>query len=265
MEIPKAQCYFVELHGTRDGWPDNMTPKEEQIMSEHYQYIKDLTLKGKVLMAGPVSGKFGMIVLAAYSAEEARGIMDNEPSVVAGVHSYTMSQMAVSLTANCVPPYRYAEKIADTVLRKEAVITGSLAEIWRAWTTTEGVNEFFSPKAKVELRQGGPFEIYFLTDNPYGMRGSEDCKILAYLPEKMLSIEWNGPPQFGRLRYKKTQVNLFFEQQAPGKVEIEFIQHGWGVGEDWDKLYAYFDKAWDHVLGNLVKRFEQGPLDWSEE
>ena len=93
MPIPKTQHYFIELHGTRDGWPDNMTPAEQQVMTEHYLYLRDLAVKGKVLMAGPVFGNFGMIVLAVYSEAEAKEIMAQEPSVTKGVHTYTMGVM----------------------------------------------------------------------------------------------------------------------------------------------------------------------------
>lgn len=265
MQIPKPQHYFVELLGTRAGWPENMTAEEEQIMTEHYYYLRDLTAKGKALMAGPVFGKFGLIVLQVYSETEAREIMADEPSVKKGVHTYSLTPMIASLMANYTPPYRYAEEIADKVLHKEVEVAASLEDIWQAWTTTEGVNTFFSPNAKVELRVGGPFEIYFLDDNPYGTKGSEGCKILSYLPLKMLSFDWNAPPQFAKLRDKHTQVILFFEEIEPGKIKIDFSQYGWGIDEDWDKLYDYFDKAWSYVLGNLHKRFAKGPIDWSTE
>jgi uncharacterized protein YndB with AHSA1/START domain len=161
-----------------------------------------------------------------------------------------------------IPRYQFPEKQSDRAIYKQVVVDATLAEVWQAWTTTEGVQTFFSPNAGVELRIGGQFEIYFLDDNPYGLKGSENCKILAYLPQRMLSFTWNGPPQFGKLRDIKTQVNILFEETSPGKVRVDFIQHGWGVGEDWDKLYDYFDKAWGYVLGNLQKRFADGPLNW---
>ena len=37
-----------------------------------------------------------------------------------------------------------------------------------------------------------------------------------------------------------------------------------GEGGEWDKTFAYFDRAWEGVLGNLKKRFESGPQDWTE-
>jgi hypothetical protein len=38
---------------------------------------------------------------------------------------------------------------------------------------------------------------------------------------------------------------------------------GWGEGGEWDRAYAYFDRAWGGVLGNLKERFEKGPRDWA--
>ena len=31
-----------------------------------------------------------------------------------------------------------------------------------------------------------------------------------------------------------------------------------------EQAYAYFDRAWGNVLANLRKRFESGPIDWSD-
>ena len=39
---------------------------------------------------------------------------------------------------------------------------------------------------------------------------------------------------------------------------------GWGEGGEWDQAYAYFDRAWGNVLANLKKRFDNGPIDWTE-
>jgi uncharacterized protein YndB with AHSA1/START domain len=150
-------------------------------------------------------------------------------------------------------------------MHKEITVPANLDQAWEAWTTSEGVKTFFSSAAKVELELGGAYEIYFLLDQPYGLRGSEDCRILSFLPKKMLSFEWNAPPDFGELRQRHTQVIMHFEEVKPGQVKVSFAQLGWGKGENWDRLYEYFDRAWDYVLKNLKKRFESGPLDWSKK
>ena len=256
--------YFVQLIGTRDGWPDNMTADEERIMTEHYYYLKDLVTRKKVITAGPVFDPvFGLIILRTDSKDEALQIMDNEPSVVQGVHTYTISRMTVSLLSDYMSPDRYPKETSDRILRKEVSAVAGLDAVWEAWTTSDGAKTFFSADNKIELRPGGPYEIYFNDQADYGQRGSEGCRILSYLPKKMLSFEWNAPPDFGPLRKQHTQIILQFQQIDSIRTKIILIQHGWGVGEDWDRLYDYFDRAWSYVLDNLKKRFDEGPLNWS--
>jgi len=149
---------------------------------------------------------------------------------------------------------------AERVLRKEVNVSASLADVWRAWTTSEGAATFFAPEAKIELAVGGAYEIYFKPDQPDGSRGTEGCRVLSYLPMRMLSFEWNAPPSIPRLRQAgaKTHVVLEFEELPAGQVQVTMSQLGFGQGEDWDKYYDYFDRAWPWVLGELQKRFAPG-------
>ena len=141
--------YFVQLIGTRDGWPDNMTADEERIMTEHYYYLKDLVTRKKVITAGPVFDPvFGLIILRTDSKDEALQIMDNEPSVVQGVHTYTISRMTVSLLSDYMSPDRYPKETSDRILRKEVSAVAGLDAVWEAWTTSDGAKTFFSADNK---------------------------------------------------------------------------------------------------------------------
>lgn len=261
MALPKH--YLVELIGTRPTWPDDMTPDEEKIMAEHFEYLKKLTHDRKVIAAGPVFDfKFGLVILQVESEHEAHEIMDKEPSVVIGLHTYKMSKMRVSLLCDYTPPFRFVAEPTDRAITKEVVVSASLDDVWNAWTTTDGVKSFFSPDAKVELKIGGPYEIYFDSSAPYGLRGSEFCRVLSYLPKKMLSFEWNAPPSFAELRDTHTIVVLQFESLPENQVKVTLTHHGWGKKESWQKVYEYFDKAWAYVLSNFEKRFKDGPFQW---
>ncbi|HEQ98135.1 MAG TPA: hypothetical protein ENO22_02195 [candidate division Zixibacteria bacterium] len=261
--MSEKENYFIKLIGTREGWPENMTDDEARIMGEHFLYLKNLVLQKKVITAGPVMDPvFGLIILQVDSEEEAREIMENEPSVVQGVHTYEMQPMHLSLLADNYSSEKYAKKPTDRVIHHEAVVEASLDKVWKTWTTTEGVKTFFSPHARIDLRIGGPFEIYFDTGQPYGSRGSEGCVILSYLPKKMLSFSWNAPPSLGEMRDRKTHAVLFFEPLDSARVKVSFDHYGWGEGERWDEVYEYFDRAWTYVFGNFEKRFKEGPLKW---
>ena len=151
-------------------------------------------------------------------------------------------------------------------IRKEAVIEAPVSEVWRCWTTGAGVKSFLT-EAKVELRIGGPFEIYFGPEASRGERGSEGCTILSYEPMRMLSFSWNAPPKFGDLRQKRTWVVLHLDPQGPHACRVRLDHLGFAEqaegdpdrADDWALVRAYFDTAWPKVLGALREHFTASP------
>jgi len=65
------------------------TEQESRILEQHFTYLKDLTEKGIVLLAGRTltqdETSFGIVVFRADSALQAQDIMQNDPAVQHGV------------------------------------------------------------------------------------------------------------------------------------------------------------------------------------
>jgi hypothetical protein len=80
-------------------------------------------------------------------------------------------------------------------------------------------------------RIGGKYEIYFDMNKPEGSRGSEQCRILSFLPKQMLSFERKAPPSFGKLRFIYTRMVIFFEVKQPGQVTVKL--HHLGFARVW--------------------------------
>ncbi len=247
-----SQHFLVRLDGTRPGWPEGMTETEARAMSAHFVTLRRLTWAGKCLLAGPVfgDGGFGLVVLEVEDEIEARAIMDAEPSVVAGVHTYSLQPMVASLLAG---RQRFPAAPIARAIVCDAEVPISRAEAWRAWTTPEGLRRFFAPGVRVELRPGGPFEILFREDGPEGERGAEGCTVLAFEPERMLALSWNAPPEFPQVRRQRTQVILHFEDAGPGRTRVRLVNHGYGEGEEWDRAFAYFERAWEQVMASFAR------------
>ena len=135
-------------------------------------------------------------------------------------------------------------------------INAPVADVWKAWTTTDGIESFFAPKAaKVEPWSGGAFELWFGVNEPEGSRGSEGCKVHSVKPMEQLVFEWNAPPTIPVIRPLRTLVYLDFKPLPDNRTEVTLRNFGYGVGEDWDKTKAYFARAWPAVMANLEKRF----------
>ncbi len=152
---------------------------------------------------------------------------------------------------------------AERSIDKQVEVKATLDEAWAAWTTREGITSFFAPDAKIEPRPGGAFHIYIDPGAEPGMRGADDMRYLALQPKKMLSFDWNAPPHLPEARAQRTFVVLRFQPVDAQTTRVSLHHTGWGEGGEWDKAYAYFDRAWGNVLANLKKRFDSGPLDWT--
>ena len=153
---------------------------------------------------------------------------------------------------------------AERSIDKEAVVAASLDDAWAAWTTREGIISFLAPDAKVEPRVGGAFQIYFNPLGAPGSKGADDMRFMALQPKSMLSFDWNAPPHLPDARAQRTFVVVRFAAVDGKSTRVSLHHTGWGDGGEWDKAYAYFDRAWGNVMANLKKRFESGPQDWSE-
>ena len=153
---------------------------------------------------------------------------------------------------------------AERSIDKTIVVNATVDQVWEAWTTREGIVSFFAPDAKIDPKPGGAFQIYIDPDAPAGSRGADESRFMALQPKKMLSFDWNAPPHLPEARAQRTFVVLRFEPVGERQTRVTLHHTGWGDGGQWDQAYTYFQGAWDGVLGNLRRRFDQGPIDWTE-
>src|SRR4051812_12658336 len=144
-----------------------------------------------------------------------------------------------------------AQDAAPTrVILKEAVLPIPVEQAWALWADGKGATSYGVPQAaNIELKPGGKYEIFFNKEAPEGERGSEGCNVLSFIPHRMLAFTWNAPPSIPTLRKEdvRTEVDVFFEK-VPEGTKVRLVQHGLGVGKDWDTYGDYFDRAWGLVL-----------------
>ncbi|MCC7216069.1 MAG: SRPBCC domain-containing protein [Burkholderiales bacterium] len=153
---------------------------------------------------------------------------------------------------------------AERAIVKEVVVAATPQQVWDAWTTRAGITSFFAPDARVEAKVGGAFHVYIDPLAEPGLKGADDMRFMALQPPKMLSFDWNAPPSLPEVRKQRTFVVVRIEPVADARTRVTLTHTGWGDGGEWDKAHAYFDRAWGNVLANLGKRFETGPVDWTE-
>lgn len=220
-----------------------------------------LTLKGFGYTDAPDSTKMREFFDAgnAWTMDKLRANLEGTPPPTRKPHEAT-EQTATAAGGSPVPaPVVLSPIDGDSPIIVETVVPESPDAAFARWTTASGLSTFFGEQQKVELRPGGPFEIFFSMQPPEGERGSEGCTILSYDPGRMLSFSWNAPPSFPAQRTQRTWVVVHFTPESTGPnptTRIRLAHHGWAEhiaqkpaeAEQWKQLRTYFSAAWPKVL-----------------
>jgi len=138
----------------------------------------------------------------------------------------------------------------------ETILPGPRAEVWQLFSTGEGWKRAMGVENKIEVRPGGPFELYFRADGPAGERGSEGCTVLSYLPEELLSFTWNAPPDNPNARKKHTWVVIRLDDAGAARTRVRLSHLGFADHakadpqhtEEWKTVRGHFAEAWPRVL-----------------
>lgn len=138
--------------------------------------------------------------------------------------------------------------------------------VFADWTDSARMTAWLGRTARVALHIGGPYELLFLEDAPAGHQGSELCRVLSFLPGRMLSFTWNAPPEHPATRLRHTWVVLQFTETATG-CRIDLHHTGWpqeGFTADgaptedspWPATFDYFNTAWGRLLSLYAARLD---------
>ncbi len=153
---------------------------------------------------------------------------------------------------------------AERAIEHEVVVAATIEKVWQAWTSKAGIESFFAPEAEIDPRVGGAFHIHMDPLAEPGMKGADEMRFMALQAPTMLSFDWNAPPSLPEARKQRTFVVVRLADIDGKSTRVSIHHTGWGTGGEWDKTFAYFDRAWGYVLGNLKNRFETGPQDWTQ-
>jgi uncharacterized protein YndB with AHSA1/START domain len=146
---------------------------------------------------------------------------------------------------------------AEKVLILEVTVPAPVAEVWKAFATSEGLSTWLTPGAVVDLREGGEWTAHF----PGGSTGGGT--ILSFVPEKELVVSALAPDKFPVVRAARTRAQFNFEARGAFTL-VRLTQTGWKEGDEWVRAYEYLTVGNAQLLATLHHRFVSGPIDWTK-
>jgi uncharacterized protein YndB with AHSA1/START domain len=142
-------------------------------------------------------------------------------------------------------------------LHKQVVIDAPRVEVWRAWTTPEGLAHL-AGAVRIQLVPGGPFE-WFLDGPPdaYGRRGSQGSRVVAVEAPERIVFDWTFPPSVAELREADARTTVTVHLVDLGEATlVDLTVTGWQEGDAWERGWRYFDTAWQYVLDEIEHYLE---------
>jgi uncharacterized protein YndB with AHSA1/START domain len=143
-------------------------------------------------------------------------------------------------------------------LRFAVTVPAALDDVWRAFSTTDGLKTWLWSDDRVDLRPGGDWLVLY----PGGKTGGGT--IVSFVSKKRLTIRALAPETFPAVRRERTTAAFEFEALDGSHTRVTLKQSGWKKGKEWDDAYDYLAKGNAQLLAQLRLRFEKGPIDWSK-
>lgn len=106
--MSQKQLYLYRIEPTRpEMLTEGGTAEEDQIMGEHFAYLKEKTADGTIFLAGPSfradGSGMGITIFQAASDDEAAAFMNGDPAVQKGVMKAEWLHFRLSLLGNIDP------------------------------------------------------------------------------------------------------------------------------------------------------------------
>jgi hypothetical protein len=197
------------------------------------------------------------------------------PTVFAQEAKVAHGKADVSKMHDSLPDKEFTAKTTDAsftapngerVQRLEIVIAGvSAKQVWDMVSTSQGLRAFVAPVTDVEMKYNDKYYTNYQPGSKIGDPGTIYNTVLAYIPMEMVAIHVKlGKVVFPASVADADRLNAILEIKDLGdnRVRVSETMVGWQTGEDWDKVYTFFQTGNAYTLGQLYKALTVGPRQW---
>jgi uncharacterized protein YndB with AHSA1/START domain len=146
---------------------------------------------------------------------------------------------------------------ADSIVA-EGVVHAPVSEVWKAWTTSDGLTSWLAPHADIELQIGGLMRTNYAPGGSLGDAGTIENEIIAFDPERMLAIRVSKAPADFPFRDSISAMwtVLYFSAEHDGNTRLTVVGLGFTPDEESQRMRQFFERGNQFTIAQLQKRFE---------
>lgn len=125
-------------------------------------------------------------------------------------------------------------------------------QVWNAIATESGLAKWAAPAARVDLKVGGAYELWFDASKPAGQRGMEGTHILSFAPKMMISHTGRPTCQWMREHNELPWAVYTITAAREGDTILTYAAYGRASGEQCRERFAFYN----NVMKGEIKKLE---------
>ena len=139
----------------------------------------------------------------------------------------------------------------------EGFINAPVAEVWRLFTTSDGYKATGVALADVDLRLGGTIRSHYDKNGTLGDPGTIVNEILAYEPERMLTIRIKeAPANFPyRSAMRGTWTVIYFTPSGQDMTHVRIVGLGYTDDPESQAMRRFFERGNRVTLDHIAKPY----------
>lgn len=161
---------------------------------------------------------------------------------------------AILVAIECMAATAHAQQSVVT----EGVVNAPIAEVWRLFTTKEGIESWMVAKTDIDLRLGGLWRTSYSKDSTLDDDAAIHHLVLAYDPERLLVFRTIKPPK--NFPFPKAILNtwsvIYLEPAGDSRTTVITRMLGFGDDPESQRMRAFFVSGNQETLDHLIKKFQ---------
>jgi uncharacterized protein YndB with AHSA1/START domain len=143
------------------------------------------------------------------------------------------------------------------VVTTEAIVAAPIQDVWRAWTTREGMESWMVGKTDFELKVGAIWHTSYDKTSSLDDDTTIHQQLLAYDPGRMIAIRTVKPPKGFPFpnAIAKTWTVTYLEPVGESRTRVVARMFGFTPDDESQKMRVFFERGNQMTLDSLVKYF----------
>jgi uncharacterized protein YndB with AHSA1/START domain len=138
----------------------------------------------------------------------------------------------------------------------ESIINLPVAEVWRLFTTSDGLQSWMAPHADIDLKVGGLMRVNDAADGRLDDDKTIVRQILSFEPERMLSFKaYRTGSDSGYLTEGMWWVIYFQPLEPGGMTNVRIVTLGYPDASKWAEAREFYRKDSAETLEQLQQKF----------